>query len=152
MNVRTFWVRAMEYMCAHIQGFWSEWCISTMYHAWDTPFWSGTLDIRPQFILSSERVLGDGVRTYIDSQGKIPSTWGSHKGRTHNTIVQDSEPNMVLTGLFRPRTGQSNGNYYDTCLDKNQFINVTTHTCISARFSPLTTSPKAASLELVMLP
>ena len=26
-------------------GFWSGWCISTIYHAWDTPFWSGSLDI-----------------------------------------------------------------------------------------------------------
>ena len=26
-----------------IKGFWPEWCISTIYHAWDTPFWLGTL-------------------------------------------------------------------------------------------------------------
>ena len=25
-----------------IEGFQPEWCISTIYHAWDTPFWSGT--------------------------------------------------------------------------------------------------------------
>ena len=31
--------------CLHIEGFQPEWCISTIYHAWDTPFWSGTLDI-----------------------------------------------------------------------------------------------------------
>ena len=29
----------------YIEGFRPEWCISTIYHAWDTPFWSGTLDI-----------------------------------------------------------------------------------------------------------
>ena len=29
----------------HIKGSLPEWCISTIYHAWDTPFWSGTLDI-----------------------------------------------------------------------------------------------------------
>ena len=33
--------------CLHvplcIEGFRPEWCISTIYHAWDTPFWSGTL-------------------------------------------------------------------------------------------------------------
>ena len=28
----------------HIEGSWPEWCISTIYHAWDTPLWSGTLD------------------------------------------------------------------------------------------------------------
>ena len=29
----------------YIKGFRPEWCISTIYHAWDTPFWSGTLDM-----------------------------------------------------------------------------------------------------------
>ena len=28
-----------------IEGFWPEWFLFTIYHAWDTPFWSGTLDI-----------------------------------------------------------------------------------------------------------
>ena len=28
----------------NFEGFRPEWCISTTYHAWDTPFWSGTLD------------------------------------------------------------------------------------------------------------
>ena len=27
----------------NIEGFWPEWCFSTIYHAWDTPFWSWTL-------------------------------------------------------------------------------------------------------------
>ena len=27
----------------HFEGSRTEWCISTIYHAWDTPFWSGTL-------------------------------------------------------------------------------------------------------------
>ena len=30
----------------HIEGSRPEWCISAIYHAWDTPFWSGTLDIQ----------------------------------------------------------------------------------------------------------
>ena len=30
----------------NIEGFKPEWCITTIYHAWDTPFWSGTLDIQ----------------------------------------------------------------------------------------------------------
>ena len=29
-----------------IKGFQPEWCISTLCHAWDTSFWSGTLDMR----------------------------------------------------------------------------------------------------------
>ena len=29
----------------HIEGFWPEWWISTIYQAWDTPFWSGILDL-----------------------------------------------------------------------------------------------------------
>ena len=28
----------------HFEGFWPEWYISTIYHAWDTPFWLGTLN------------------------------------------------------------------------------------------------------------
>ena len=31
----------------HFEGFRPEWCISTIYHAWDTPFWLGTLDLVP---------------------------------------------------------------------------------------------------------
>ena len=30
---------------AYFEGSRPEWCISTTYHAWDTPFWLGTLDI-----------------------------------------------------------------------------------------------------------
>ena len=29
----------------HIEGFRPEWGISTIYHAWDTPFWLGTLSM-----------------------------------------------------------------------------------------------------------
>ena len=28
----------------YYEGSRQEWCISTIYHAWDTPFWSGTLN------------------------------------------------------------------------------------------------------------
>ena len=30
----------------HIKGSRPEWCISTKYHAWDTPFWSGTFHMQ----------------------------------------------------------------------------------------------------------
>ena len=29
----------------YFRGFWPEWYICTIYHAWDTPFWSGTLNL-----------------------------------------------------------------------------------------------------------
>ena len=35
----------------NIEGSRPEWCISTIYHAWDTPFWSGTLDMQPTQLL-----------------------------------------------------------------------------------------------------
>ena len=33
----------------YIEGSWPEWCISTLYHAWDTPFWSGTRDMYVEY-------------------------------------------------------------------------------------------------------
>ena len=57
MNVRVFWVRAMECMCAQT---------------------------RPRFILSRERVLGNGSRTHVNSKGKIHSTGGSEESRTRD--------------------------------------------------------------------
>ena len=36
---------------------------------------------RPQFILSSERVVGNGVRTHVISKGKITSSGGIEEGR-----------------------------------------------------------------------
>ena len=60
MNVRIFWVLAMECMCAQT---------------------------RPWFILSSGRVLGSGVRTLVNSMGKITSTGGSEEGWTRDTAT-----------------------------------------------------------------
>ena len=34
------------------EGFQPQWCISTIYHAWDTPFWSGTLKMLKQSIFT----------------------------------------------------------------------------------------------------
>ena len=33
-----------KYIYIYLEGFQPEWCISTIYHAWDTPFWLGTLE------------------------------------------------------------------------------------------------------------
>ena len=38
----------------HIEGSRPEWCISTIYHAWDTPFWLGTLDIHHSYRTTSK--------------------------------------------------------------------------------------------------
>ena len=35
---------------------------------------------RPQFILSSQQVLGNGIRAHVNSKGKVPSTRGSEEG------------------------------------------------------------------------
>ena len=73
MNVRIFRVRAIECMCAQT---------------------------RPRFILSSVRVFSwDGVRTHVNSKGKILST-GKILPRgglnPRRCIKQDSEPNTLL--------------------------------------------------------
>ena len=83
MNVRIFWVCAMECMCAQT---------------------------RPWFILSSERVLlsGNGVRTHVGSKGKIPSTGDSGESSLLHRIMQDCEPNPFPTELFHPQQGTNN--------------------------------------------
>ena len=52
-----YWLIHLYWCGQHIKGFRPEWCISTIYHAWDTPFWSGTLDIikgsGPEWCISS---------------------------------------------------------------------------------------------------
>ena len=47
-------------------------------------------------------VLGNGVRTHVNSKGKISSTGSSEEDRTHNTTTQDSEPNTPPAELFPP--------------------------------------------------
>ena len=44
-NVWVFLATLPSKLRLYIEGFRPEWCISTIYRAWDTPFWSGTLDI-----------------------------------------------------------------------------------------------------------
>ena len=58
---------------------------------------------RPRFILSSDIVLGNGVKTNVNSKGKIPSD--SEVGSESNPrryIKQDSEPNTLPTELCQP--------------------------------------------------
>ena len=54
----------------------------------------------PQFILSSKRVLGNGVRTHANYKWKIPSTGRPCGGSNPRCcIIQDSEPNTLWTEL-----------------------------------------------------
>ena len=58
MNVRIFWICSIESMCAQT---------------------------RARFIPSSERVLGNGTKTHVNSKEKISSTGVSEEDRTSNT-------------------------------------------------------------------
>ena len=40
-----FYIALKSVGILHIEGSRPEWCISTIYHAWDAPFWSGTLNM-----------------------------------------------------------------------------------------------------------
>ena len=59
--------------------------------------------VRVTFSLCShlKEFLGNGVRTHVNSKGKIPSTRGSEDGQTCDCIMQDSEPNTLPTELFQ---------------------------------------------------
>ena len=50
----------------HIEGSWSEWCIFTIYHAWDTPFWSGTLDTWVLVGLDIHHIFQGGITSCYD--------------------------------------------------------------------------------------
>ena len=56
---------------------------------------------RPRFILSSERVLGNGVRAHVTSKDllyrRLRGGWNPRR-----CITQDSEPSALPTELFRP--------------------------------------------------
>ena len=80
MNVRIFGVPTMECMYAQT---------------------------RPRFILSSERVLGNGVRTHVTFKGKIPSTGKILRRRVSNPrrcTKQDSEPNTLPASYPGPKS------------------------------------------------
>ena len=80
MNVRIFWVRAMECMCAQT---------------------------RPRFILSSERVFwGNGVWTHVNSKRKIPSTGKFPQKRIEPATLWTASPNTT-NELFRPSFARS---------------------------------------------
>ena len=81
--LRAFWVHAVEYICAQT---------------------------RSQFILSSERVLENGVRTHINSKGKIPSTERLQRGlNLWYCIMQDSKSSSLPADLFHPPEYETKG-------------------------------------------
>ena len=58
---------------------------------------------RPRFILPSERVWGNGVRTHVNSKGTDPLYQRLREGSNpRRSITQDSEPNTLPTELFWP--------------------------------------------------
>ena len=50
---------------------------------------------RPWFILSSERVLGNGERTHVNSKGEIPSTGGYEEG-TNAVSRRTASPSLPI--------------------------------------------------------
>ena len=78
MNVRIFWISAMECMCAQA---------------------------RPWFILSLERVWGNRFRNHVNSKGKMPSTRGSEKVQTCNQGNKTSSGQLHQTLLYHPDHG-----------------------------------------------
>ena len=63
---------------------------------------------RPRFMLSSERAFRNGVRTHVNSNGKIPSTGNIFPRGVSNPrrrIKQDNEPNTLPTNYSGPQAG-----------------------------------------------
>ena len=65
---------------------------------------------RPWFILSSGRVLGNGVQTHVNSKEKNPLYRKLRGLNPQRYITQDCEPNILPTELFHlntidPKTG-----------------------------------------------
>ena len=57
---------------------------------------------RPRFILSSKRVLRNGVRNHVNFKGKKSHLWRLRGGlNSGHCIMHDSEPNTLPTELFR---------------------------------------------------
>ena len=58
---------------------------------------------RPRFILLSERVSGNGVRTHVNSKGNNPLYLRLRGGSNpQHCITQDTKPNTLPTELFQP--------------------------------------------------
>ena len=67
--------------------------------------------IRSWFILSSERVLGNGVRTHANSQGKNPRTGGSELGGTRDAASHRTA-STIHYRLSYPGPRQTNECYH----------------------------------------
>ena len=53
----------------YFKGFRPEWCISTIYHAWDAPFWSGTFSQTiDKKLTCHEKCQYDLTKTYMSLQ------------------------------------------------------------------------------------
>ena len=61
---------------------------------------------RPWFMFTSEKALVNGVRTHINSKGKIPSTMGFEEGRTHDAAsCKTASPPCYRLSYLGPSLG-----------------------------------------------
>ena len=80
--------------CLEINGFGFYVCVMECIFAQTKPWF---------IILSSKRVLGNGIISHVNSKGKIPHYWRLRGGlNLLHCIMQDSEPDTLLTELFWP--------------------------------------------------
>ena len=113
-------VPAFDLYEQHIKGFRPEWCISSIYPAWDTPFWSGTLhmDLSYQWCSSGQltdqaagspaidRLVGLVVRRPPRERkipGSNPACAGIFSGLSHTSDVTLCTPVATLPGALRYR-------------------------------------------------
>ena len=70
---------------------------------------------RPRFILSSERVLGNGVRTYVNSKGKIRSIGKNSQRRIEPmTLHQAGQQAQHTNKLFQPQLENKQAHWFQT--------------------------------------
>ena len=54
---------------------------------------------RPRFILSPKVFLGNGVRTHVNSKGKVPCSQNSVEGGTHDAVSVSGDTGPVTAGI-----------------------------------------------------
>ena len=79
-HVWAFWTLGCCFSAEQINGFRPEWCISTIYNAWDTPFWLGTLEIQSH--TGWERRLRDRAK-HVWAFWTLGCCWGVQQVQSH---------------------------------------------------------------------
>ena len=92
-----------------------EWCMLGVFllpafftrpghECWDLLSLCMCAQTRPRFVLSPERVLGNGIRTHVHFKGIIPSTGGSYQDRIHDAASRrTASPTHCLLSYSGPR-------------------------------------------------